>query len=101
MSIAVLSTIPTDTSSSLADIMITLAVLLGLLLIGVVVSVVIRRRLLADDDGDAAGFTLQELREMRMDGRLTEEEYEAARTAMIGRIRSSGAEQPTSPSERG
>ncbi|GEM_PF-3929189 len=36
------------------------------------------------DDASAMGFTLQDLREMRERGDLTEVEYQAARTAALG-----------------
>lgn len=88
MLIVLLSNVPTNASSTLADIIITLGVLLGLLILGVVVSLVIRRRMLSDTRAEPTGFTLQELREMRAEGRLSETEYEAARNAMIGRVRS-------------
>ncbi|MFW5653234.1 MAG: SHOCT domain-containing protein [Planctomycetota bacterium] len=82
-----LSTTNSATRSSLGDVIITLGVLLALLLIGVAVSVIVRRRMLSDDTGDSVGFTLQELREMKASGKISDEEYEAARAAMIGRVK--------------
>ncbi len=61
-------------------------VMLGAIIVGAVVLFVVRRRMLSDDGSDSAGMlSLQDLREMRDRGELSEEEFEAAKGALLGR----------------
>ena len=50
-------------------------------------AVVRTRWWMRDDSATDAAFTLEDLRRLRREGQLTEEEYETARTAMIGAVR--------------
>ena len=45
------------------------------------------RRWMRDGSEGGAAFTLEDLRRMRREGELTEEEFETARAAMIGAVR--------------
>jgi uncharacterized membrane protein len=45
------------------------------------------RRWMRDDSTTEAAFTLEDLRRLRREGQLTEEEFETARAAMIGAVR--------------
>lgn len=74
------------------------------LLIGVYVSRALRRRLLKQHGVDA--FTIEDLRQMRAAGKITQQEYEAMRATVIGQMgadlpgaarRSEAAQAPRSP----
>lgn len=45
------------------------------------------RRWMREDSTAEAAFTLEDLRRLRREGQLTEEEFETARAAMIGAVR--------------
>jgi hypothetical protein len=45
--------------------------------------------------GAGEGFTLQELRELRASGALSEEEFERAKAAVIGRVTAPDTHQPS------
>lgn len=49
------------------------------------------RRAIRGGDEPSSAFTLEDLRRLRRDGRITEEEYERARGKMIARTRSGAA----------
>lgn len=57
---------------------------LALLIIAAVIAVALIRRAVRGGATAAAGFTLQDLREMHERGDLTDAEYQAARTAARG-----------------
>jgi hypothetical protein len=83
------------------DVFVWLSILLGLAIVALVVSLILRQWYRSSSDSSGAGgFTLQDLREMRDDGRLTEEEFEAARTALIGTVKGSNVERSSSESAR-
>ena len=71
------------------------AVLVVLIVIGFVVVVAVRRHYYSGDDaaGTSAGpgFTLQQLRQMRRDGEITEQQYEKLRQHVIGAVTASNA----------
>ncbi|MFZ9880513.1 MAG: hypothetical protein ACO3QC_03825 [Phycisphaerales bacterium] len=93
-----------DSSSGLAS---TLLPLLGLFVLVVAgwFAVVRVRRWMRDTSEDAAAFTLEDLRRLRRDGKITEDEFNRAREAMIGSIRSKASgggkagDAPEEPSE--
>jgi hypothetical protein len=61
----------------------------GAMLIGIIVARVLMKRLRTGVR--TQGFTIQELLEMRDGGRITQEEYEAMRAAVIGQITADSA----------
>lgn len=67
-----------------SSIALWLALLALLIMVAVVAVVMIRRAVRAGESAQGAGFTLQDLREMRDRGDLTEVEYQAARTIALG-----------------
>ncbi|TVQ56789.1 MAG: SHOCT domain-containing protein [Phycisphaerales bacterium] len=79
-----------DVGDAFRELLPWLLLLLGLVVVGVLVMVWIRRTFLAGNSGsdDVQGFTLRSLRDMRDRGEISEEEYERARNAMISRVRS-------------
>jgi hypothetical protein len=85
-----------DRSTQLfSNIIPWLILLVGVILAGGVLIFFLRSYLRSDGAGGNQGFTLQDLREMRAAGELTEAEYERAKSMMIGRLR----ETPAAPLE--
>ncbi len=84
-----------DVGGAFRELLPWLLLLLGLVVLGALLMVWIRRSFLSGDSGadDVQGFTLRSLREMRERGEISDEEYERARSAMIARVRS---EKPAS-----
>ena len=62
------------------------------LLVGIAASRLIRKRLLSETRG--VPFTIQDLREMRADGSITQQEYETMRAAIIAQM---GSDSPAAP----
>lgn len=58
-----------------------------------------RRMTRRDDDASDQPFTLQSLRELHASGQLSDEEFQRAREAMIGRIRASTDESTDDTSD--
>lgn len=80
------------TSSALTSIVIPLAIVLvlaGLLL--AVLSIVKRR--MKTETGHASDFTLTELRDLRAQGKISEEEFERAKSLMVGKVHSKLAKE--------
>lgn len=73
-------------SRLLADILPWLIVLIGVVLVGGVAIYFIRRYLHADHGASDAGFSLQDLRDLHVAGELTDEEFQRAKSMMIGRM---------------
>ena len=67
-------------------------VALALLVVAAAVVIWLIRRAIRPPAGDSGGFSLQELRELHAQGRLTDEEFERAKASIIGRI---SARRPT------
>jgi hypothetical protein len=76
---------PAATTGATGEVLLWLGVILLLLGAGAAAIAVVRR-LAGRRDLPAGGFTLQQLRELRDSGALTEQEYERARDAVIGRL---------------
>lgn len=76
-----------ESASGLAS---TLPPLLGLIVLVVVgwIAVVRIRRWMRESAEQAAPFTLEDLRRLHREGKLTDEEFARAREAMLGSIRS-------------
>jgi hypothetical protein len=78
----------TDHSGRLfADILPWLLVLVGVVIVGTVVIYFVRRSIQNEAGTSAGGFTLQDLRELHAAGELSDDEYQRARAAMIGRVK--------------
>jgi hypothetical protein len=63
-----------------------LAALVAVVAVGAVVIYLLRRSLGRSGPGAAEGFTLQELRDLRASGALSDEEFERAKAAVIGHL---------------
>lgn len=63
-------------------------ILIVVVMVGTVVLLMVRKRMMAADAQDRAGFsTMEEMRAMVARGEMTKEEYEQVRKAMIDKIR--------------
>lgn len=63
-------------------------ILIVVVMIGTIVLLMVRKRMMAVDAQDRAGFsTMEEMRAMVARGEMTQEEYEQVRKAMIEKIR--------------
>src|SRR3954471_17691974 len=92
--------ITSDKSGRLfADVVPWLILLIGVVLAGAVVIYFIRRYLRSDDPHAADGFTLHDLREMHEAGDLTDAEFQRAKAAMIGRLRTAPDDSSGTPGE--
>jgi hypothetical protein len=70
--------------------------LIAAVLVGTVLVSLVRRRLRDSGSGPQEGFTLQDLREMRRAGLISDEEFQRTREQVIGRLRGP-AEPPAEP----
>lgn len=78
---------PTPGRGDVGSLLLWLGVLIGVVvLLGLVVLVVRRRALAAERDAQSDRLLMESLRELRASGRMTEEEYAAARRTMAARI---------------
>lgn len=72
-------------ATSVQSVALWSAALMGGLVVGALALFAIRRRLLGGSGGsEGAPFTLHDLRQLRARGEMTEEEFEAAKAAMLG-----------------
>ncbi|MDX2131013.1 MAG: hypothetical protein SFY69_03040 [Planctomycetota bacterium] len=88
------ATPPAPRAEGVGPLLLWLGVLIGVVVVLGLVVVIIRRRTLASDRSNQAERTLMEgLRELRDSGKMTEEEYAAARRSMAARM--AGKPRPT------
>jgi hypothetical protein len=88
-------------SEDAAEILIWSAVLIGLVILLAIVMVVAKRRS-ASQPAQSAPFTLGELRKLREQGQLTDEEYQRTRNSLIGMTGAgTGGEADSTASETG
>jgi hypothetical protein len=91
-----------DGSRLLADVLPWLSALVALMVVGAVAIYLIRRTLTSDNAlSSKTSFTLQDLRDMHAAGDLTDEEFQRAKDAMIGRLaNTSTSSKPTPPRQQ-
>jgi LPXTG-motif cell wall-anchored protein len=76
------------------EVMVWVAVLMGLILVGGLLVLLLRRRLLAAEAETSAGGLMEDLRRMRDSGQMTQEEYESVRRNMAARLAKDGFGSP-------
>lgn len=82
-------------TSLIGEVLPWLLVLAVIVIAGGFILVYLRRAIKEDRGGTPGGFTLQDLRDLYAAGTFTEEEYERAKSVMIGRLRT-----PENPSRK-
>lgn len=75
-------------SSLVGEVLPGLLVLAVIVIVGGIILVYLRRTIKENRDGSPGGFTLQDLRDLHAAGKFTDEEFEQAKSAMIGRLKS-------------
>lgn len=86
MSIGLIPLASVADAEQLRAILPWLGLLVLLVIAGGVVIFYLRRLLNSNQSLDSPGFTLQSLRELHAAGEMTDEEFEKAKAAMIGRV---------------
>jgi len=84
------STPPVHGPRDLTPILLPSLILVAIILVAWGVLVAVRRKLRAAAGRTGGAFTLQELRQLRDQGTLSEEEFERARASLIGLDNGSG-----------
>lgn len=79
-------------SGNISEVWMWSAILMGVLLVGMVAIVIARRYLYSESGSTDAGFSLESLRRLHRAGEMTDQEFEAAKNAMIGKLR--GEQEP-------
>ena len=88
-------TIPMATSSNaeaFPELVPWIAVLLVVVVVGAISIAIIRRMTKPSNKAESEGFTLADLRELHAAGDLSDEEFERAKAAMVGRVRARASE---------
>jgi len=83
----VLKVVAAQSRGDVMQVWVWIGILMAVVVLGGLVVVVIRKR--AHDGGGgkpAVGLSLSDLREMKADGRLSEDEFERARAMVIGEL---------------
>jgi hypothetical protein len=75
-----------QSEGSVARAAVWVLVLLGVVVIGGALAVYIRHRANANADSPAIGLSLADLRRMKAEGRLSEDEFERAKVMVIGEL---------------
>ena len=90
--------LPLGQSSDTGAAFLWTLVLIVFLLILFAAVVLLKRWLKADDDSGPAGpgFTLSDLRQLVADGKMTQEEFDKAKVAVVGSTKAAAAKIPPS-----
>ncbi len=81
----------TSSNPSWVSVVVLSGILIALLVIAGVVILMVRRRLFDEKTTSDETFSLQGLREMMSRGELSDEEYEAARSVILGTMLPEGS----------
>ncbi|MDX9910892.1 MAG: SHOCT domain-containing protein [Phycisphaerales bacterium] len=73
-------------SRAATEAVVVLGVLIVIVLVGGIALLYLRKRFLSENAGDAPALLLDDLRDLRRRGEISEEEYERARGAIVGRM---------------
>ncbi len=79
-----------------SDIIVWSLILLGILIIGLVVIVRLKKKLTQTDEQTAGvGFTLSDLRALHQNGKMTDDEFEKAKAQILAMTRSGVGPAPS------
>ena len=70
--------------SSSGSVVLWSLIVIGLLIVGLVLALQLRKWLFVADEPVRAGFSLGDLRRMHKEGRMTDEEFEKAKALIVG-----------------
>ncbi len=84
-------TIGQSSSVPWVQVLVLVGIGVAVVIVAGIVIMLVRRRALGDDLSQSPGMFLSDLREARASGQISEEEYEAARAALLGRMRQGDA----------
>ena len=84
-----------EQSTSRVMIWAVVLILALMLLFGVVV--IYRKWMNTDDTPSGPGFTLSDLRRLHKEGKMTTQEFEKAKTVLIGSLKAAADKPPNSP----
>lgn len=84
---------PLLAATSSATIIASSLVLIGLIVAGWVTVWQVRRRLTRPDDAGGSGFTLSDLRRLRDQGQMTDQEFERAKAKVVEAARRASERQ--------
>jgi hypothetical protein len=86
-----------ESSQLLSKVFPWLLVLIGVILVGGVVLMLIRRNLSSETTSPSTGFTLHDLRTLHDAGEISDEEFDRAKKMMIGRVQAAAVAAKTRP----
>jgi hypothetical protein len=75
-------------------------VLIGLLVVAFIAVAQIKKRMLQDEDLSGAGFSLGDLRALHRQGKMTDEEFEKAKQAMLEGLKRAAERQAQAQAQR-
>src|SRR3954470_24108623 len=85
--VLLLAQAPPQGRADTGAVFVWIAALIGIVLVGGIVMVVLRRRMFAaDSTSEATGGLMESLRRLKDSGQMSQEEYDAARKAMATRV---------------
>lgn len=75
-----------------SDIIVWSLILLGLLIVGLVIIVRLKKKLTQTDEiHSGSGFTLSDLRSLHKNGKMSDDEFEKAKAQIVAMARAPGA----------
>ena len=77
-----------------------LLILAGIVFVGWIAMLMIRRSVRHGSDSIGGSFTLGQLRKMHAGGELTDEEYEDARSVILGQVNPGGSDTDSKPPDK-
>jgi uncharacterized membrane protein len=86
--------------SDTLSIIVWSLVLLGLVVVAFALVAWVKKRTQAPDEAPSAGFTLAELRDLHRQGKLSAEEFERAKAALMASLRPKESPKPDPSKER-
>ncbi len=93
---------PARSGDATSQVVLWAGIFLAMLIVGAVLVLLMRRTLFAKENGsEAASGLMESMRKLRAEGKMTEDEYQAARRAMTTRTREQLDAQPAKPAAAG
>ncbi len=71
-------------TSSAVSVLVWSIILIAMVVVGLLAVSWVKKRIQQPDEPASAGFSLDDLRKLRRDGQISDEQYERARQRLIG-----------------